>query len=453
MNANETISFWKRNPGVHSELQADMTCDVCIVGAGISGLSAAYALADEVKSVIVLDQLGLGQGETERTSAHLSNVLDRRYHEIEAVHGIEGVRLAVASHSAAIDAIEMISRIHQISCQFERVEGKLFAANEDGEEEIDREFETILRAELKATLHRGELPFAGKENRSYLKFDHQAQFHPTLYLAGLADAVLARGGRIYYNTRVLHIEEGALHEVHTANGPVIRARNVIAATNTPFNNYLSIHARQASYRSYVVAAPLPKTRHSPCLYWDTLDPFHFIRFYHDEHGQWVIAGDEDHKTGQLTYTNPFDQLSEWLRLSLPEAGPISHAWSGQINESMDGLALIGRNPGSKEGIYVVSGDSGLGLTHGTIAGLLLTDLIMGRPNLWTGLYDPDRLPLRAVGEITRENVNTAMQYLDWFKPSVAVTDLKLAPHDGCIAHDANLKVAACRDNAGELHLH
>ena len=82
-------------------------------------------------------------------------------------------------------------------------------------------------------------------------------------------------------------------------------------------------------------------------------------------------------------------------------------------ETIDGLAFIGRNPLDEDNVFIVTGDSGMGMTHGTIAGMLLTDLILGRENPWATLYDPSRKTLRAAGEFAKENLNVAAQYADW----------------------------------------
>ena len=82
-------------------------------------------------------------------------------------------------------------------------------------------------------------------------------------------------------------------------------------------------------------------------------------------------------------------------------------------ETIDGLAFIGRNPLDKDNVYIVTGDSGMGMTHSTIAGILLTDLIMGRDNAWAELYDPSRMPVGAASRFAQENLNVVAQYADW----------------------------------------
>jgi glycine/D-amino acid oxidase-like deaminating enzyme len=166
---------------------------------------------------------------------------------------------------------------------------------------------------------------------------------------------------------------------------------------------MSLHAKQTAYRSYVIGIPIRANSIPNALYWDTEDPFHYVRLQrmndHLGERQLLILGGEDHKAGQPEdLENRFARLRSWARGRFgPLAEPEFH-WSGQVMNSIDGLALIGRSPGDEENVYIATGDSGMGLTHGTIAGILLTDLIMGRENPWAGLYSPSRARFRSAPE-------------------------------------------------------
>jgi len=120
-------------------------------------------------------------------------------------------------------------------------------------------------------------------------------------------------------------------------------------------------------------------------------------------------------------------------------------------EPVDGLAFIGRDPGNEQNVYVATGDSGMGLTHGTIAGLLLTDLIMGRDSSWASLYDPSRKTLRAAGTFVQESVNVAVQYADWVTGGDVSSEEEIGMDSGAIVRHGLKKVAAYRDQKGVLH--
>jgi Rieske Fe-S protein len=191
------------------------------------------------------------------------------------------------------------------------------------------------------------------------------------------------------------------------------------------------------------------------LYWDTLDPYHYVRLQRTgEAHELLIVGGEDHKTGQADDAAArFDRLAAWMRLRFPRTGPIAIRWSGQVLEPVDGLAFIGRNPRDEPNVFLATGDSGHGMTHGTIAGLLLTDLILGRENPWGTLYDPSRVSLRAAKDFATENLNVAARYVEWATPGDVSSAEEIAPGTGAVLRSGLAKVAAYRDPSGALHRH
>lgn len=122
-DTKQTVSVWMDTGPLlkESPLSKNARTDVCIVGAGIAGMTTAYLLSKEGKSVIVLDDGPIGGGMTGRTTAHLVNALDDRYFELERLHGEKGARLAAESHTAAIDRVEAIVKNEKIECEFERL--------------------------------------------------------------------------------------------------------------------------------------------------------------------------------------------------------------------------------------------------------------------------------------------------------------------------------------------
>ena len=430
-----------------SPLTGNIHVDVCIVGAGISGLTTAYMLARAGKRVAVIDDGPVAGGMTQMTTAHLTNQLDDRYSELEKLHGREGARLAADSHTSAIDRIETIVRQERIECDFMRVDGYLFCAEGDTRETLERELEAAHRAGLRAVELVERAPFASFDSGPCLRFPNQGQFHPLKYLARIAVAIQHEGGRIFTGSHADEIEGGVPAVVHVGQH-VVTADAVVVATNVPVNDLVAIHTKQAPYTTYVVGARVPRDAISPLLAWDTGDPYHYIRLYEDL----LIVGGEDHKTGQGHDTRErYTRLEAWARARFPMMGPVEFQWGGQVMETQDYLAFIGRNPMDHENIFVVTGDSGMGITHGTIAGMLLSDMILGRTNPWEKLYDPSRVTLRAAGEFARENSNVALQYTDWLTGGDVGSAEEIAPGSGAIVRRGLDKIAAYRDEQGRLH--
>ncbi|WP_242919331.1 FAD-dependent oxidoreductase [Pontibacter liquoris] len=442
-----------------SPLLENRTCDVCVVGAGLAGISTAYMLAKEGKKVIVLEAKGIGSGETSRTTAHLSNALDDRYSHLISLFGKDGARLACQSHGAAIDKIEEIAKHEKIDCDFSRVDGYLFANNREQEEDLIKELEAVQAIGWHDVVLRKGCPVETLTALPTLHFPNQGRFHPTKYLAGLAQAFLDEGGEIYTASPAVDFQTGPVVTVVTASGHAVSANHLVVATNTPVNDRVTIHTKQAPYRTYVIGVSVPAGAVPDALYWDMDDPYHYIRLMRsDVHegetpkDDLLIVGGADHKTGQEEhYLNHFLDLERWTRLKFPMAQDVLYRWSGQVMEPVDSLAYIGRNPGDSDNVYIATGDSGHGMTHATIAGMLLTDLILGRPNAWATIYDPARLKLKSAGEYLKTNLNVAAQMKDYVTPGEVDDMMQVMPGTGRIMRDGMKKIAVYCDPDGNRH--
>lgn len=457
-HSGNTRSIWMDTAESPTEpsLTERLTADVCVVGAGIAGMTTAYLLAREGKSVVVLDDGPVGGGMTGRTTAHLVNALDDRYFELERLHGEEGSRYAAESHTAAIDRVEEIVDTEKIDCEFERLDGYLFVPPRDPRKILDDELAAAHRAGLTDVEKVDRVPWDSFDTGPALRFPQQAQFHPLKYLNGLAKAIKDRGGRIYTNTHASEIEGGKQARVDTEGGGVITSSAVVVATNTPVNDLIAIHTKQAPYQTYVIGCRIPRGAVTRGLYWDTPDPYHYIRLQSVGRGpnayDVLIVGGEDHKTGQKDDSNKrFAALERWTRHRFPMVESVEYRWSGEVMEPVDGLAFIGRNPMDSDNVYIATGDSGNGMTHGTIAGMLLTDLIMGRQNPWEKIYDPSRISLRALGEFAKENLNVAAQYTDLIVGGDVDSVDEIKKDSGAVISRGLSKIAVYRDADGELH--
>lgn len=453
-DSQATTSVWMAtaNTPSQSRLKESIRTDICVVGAGIAGLSTAYLLGREGRSVVVLDDGLIGGGMTGRTTAHLSNAYDDRYVEIEKLHGGEAARFTAESHTAAIDKISEIVSHEKIDCQFEWVDGFLFGATPDAVDLLNDELEAAHRAGLTGVEKVGRAPIESFDTGVALRFPRQAQFHPLRYLNGLARAIIRDGGRLFGQTHATKIEGGTEARVETSDGPIVTSEIVVVATNTPVNDRVAIHTKQAPYVTYAIGVRVPKGSVTRALYWDTGDPYHYVRLQSEDGYDVLIVGGEDHKTGQANDGNErFARLEQWTRERFPKMTEVEFRWSGQVMEPVDGLAFIGRNPLDDDNVYIATGDSGQGMTHGTIAGILLTDLIQGRENKWEDLYSPSRIRLKALPEYASENINVATQYTDLVTAGDIRSESELKPCQGAIMRDGVTKIAIHRDPAGKLH--
>lgn len=450
-SSGNTSSVWSETANVpkYPALAENVSTDVCIIGAGIAGMMTAYTLVKAGKNVVVLDDGEIGGGETGRTTAHITAALDDRYYNIESMHGEDGARYAAESHTAAINRADEICRLEKIECDFLRVDGYLFLAEHHPHKVLEDELDACQRAGLSdvSIVERAPLDFF--DTGPCLKFPRQGQFHPLRFLTGLAHCITRDGGRIFCGSHVNEVNDDTPCTVITADGRKVTCSRVVVATNASVSDYVVTHAKQAPYRTYVIGARVPKGAVPAILLWDTPDPYHYVRIQPDADHDVLIVGGEDHKTGHAhDMGERFGKLENWTRERFPMVTEILYYWSGQIVEPNDYMSFTGVTPGG-ENVYMHSGDSGNGITHGIMAGILLSDLIQGRDNPWAGLYDPKRISLRSAPEFLKENIDVMLQYGRYVLPGESLEGIQAG--EGRVILRGAKRIAAYRDENGVLH--
>ena len=464
MHSDEGIrtSIWDLTAPVPELPSATLgdTVEVCVVGAGIAGLTTAYELVRAGREVLVLDDGPVGGGETGRTTAHVCTSFDDGYQAVEQMHGAEVARLLAESFRAGVDAIERIVRDEQIECGFTRLDGWWVPSTDDADARLQAECDAARRVGFSDVELVDAHPLAAAFSGRAMRFPQQAQFHVLRYMAGLAKAFQRRGGRIVTRAHVETVDDAPsdaeLCTVHLDDGRTVTAHHVVVATNSPIIDRVVMHTKQAPYRSYVIAARVDAARVPPGLFWDTDEPYHYVRLLDGPLAEpgasdLLIVGGEDHKTGQSDDENAaFLRLEEWTRERFPIHG-VEARWSGQVMEPVDYIAYIGRNPGSRK-LWIVTGDSGNGMTHGTIAGLLLPTLINGQAHPWEAMYAPSRvtLSLESAATFAKDSLNVAAQFAE-FVTGGDVKDAGDVPAgEGRIIRQGVHKLAVFRPNEGPL---
>jgi glycine/D-amino acid oxidase-like deaminating enzyme len=295
-----------------------------------------------------------------------------------------------------------------------RVYGYLFLGEGDSQKILEQELEAAHQAGLANVEMMSRAELDGFDTGPCIGFPHQAQFHPIKYLLGLAAAIVRYQGQIYTGVHVDQVEARkengyASIRIITGQGHTITAQAAVIATNRPLNETVAAQLKQSAYRTYVIGAQVPSGALRPALYWDTLQPYHYIRIQPGEGGfvDMLLIGGEDHAAGQAgDLEERWQRLEQWGRARFPMMGRVEHRWSGQILETVDGLACIGPTPTLEPNVYIATGDSGMGMTHGSIAGILLRSLINQEQNPWVELYSPLRFKLGAAGALAHQDMNT-----------------------------------------------
>ncbi|SEF53557.1 FAD-dependent oxidoreductase [Bosea lathyri] len=433
-------------------LTENTKADVAIVGAGIAGLSIAYELALRGRSVIVLDRGPIAGGMTARTTAHLAPICDDSLSELLSMRGQELARGFQASQSAAVDRIEAIQRDLAIDCEFRRLDGILFLDPASEPSVLDDEVSAASAIGVKVERGKG-LPLETLQDRPFLRYPDQATFHPLKYLRGLAEALEKKDVRLHAFSAVEEIsEDQGRVQLRLASGHMVDASYAVVATNSPIHDLFALHTKQAPYRTYAMGFEIERGALADALYWDTEDPYHYVRLASGADGKDVlIVGGEDHKTGEADDAPArFAALESWIRMLVPHLGPELYRWSGQVMDTLDYCAFIGRES-QRERTFVTTGDSGQGITHGVVASLIIPDLIDGRDNPYAAVYDPGRKPIKAAATFVAENSTLATNVAQYLMPGELESVDELQPGQGAIIRDGLSKIAAYRTEDGTLY--
>lgn len=442
------VTLWRDTRDVpgHPALEGDVRVEVAVVGAGITGLTAARLLVREGKTVAVLDQDRVGCGTTGGTTAHVTQVPDRRYRDLTSKFGKDDVRTVVDSTRVALETIASLVEQDGIDCDFVRIPAWLYTESASEVSRLEEEAKASDEVGMPATLVRDvPLPFPVA---AAVRYEDQARFHPTAYLAGLARVVTGAGGRIYEGTRVLKVDDRGPCRLETERGTVT-ADAVLFATHTPAG-FTLLHAELEPLRSYVLAVRLKDQEAPDGLFFDTAEPYNYTRKQPTARGDLLIVGGKDHKTGDEESEESYRALEEYARQRW-SVESIGYRWSAQLYDPPDGLPMIGEALTSSK-VFLATGYSGTGMVFGTLGGMLLADLALGRENPWARIYRPSRLkPLAAGPHLAKLNLEAAAAFVVDRVKIPKIHDLSEVPAgEGRVVEIGGEKAAVYREPGGAV---
>lgn len=432
-----TVSVWDHHVPLSSfpqfpELSKNLNVETLVVGSGITGLTTAYELVKLGKKVSLIEARGVISGESARTTGHLSSGdQGDRYYNLIDTFGEEGAKKIWQSHGYAVHRVGEIAKEVGIECDYKNLPAVLIKA--PGEEnDLEKEYKVLQKLGIPSSYQED-----GKVGEGYhgpvLRIEQQGRFHPTEYFVGLLKYLKSQPSfEAYSNTRYVSHEKtdsGLECSIKTESQKDLKivAKNVVLATNMPPRK-LSMVIKQHYMRSYVIAAPISKNAYPDELVYDNADPYIYVRKskHTDSNKEWLIIGGQDHKVGipapeAEEYSKAFSELEKWGREHYKQMGQVEYRWSGQVVENSEGLGYAGQS--GDEGEYLVTGDNGNGLTHGTLSAKIIVDQITGTQNAWSDLYSPSRKPstsgLSGLYETAKENVIQQAEYVRLIVPDIS----------------------------------
>jgi glycine/D-amino acid oxidase-like deaminating enzyme/nitrite reductase/ring-hydroxylating ferredoxin subunit len=449
-----TTSLWRDTASLPEfpALDGDLDADVAVIGGGITGVTAAYLLSRAGQRVVLLERARVGQGETGQTTAHVTQVFDTRFKDLTTRFGTDAARLAAQSHREAVDFIDTLADRCGLANDVTSVPAYLYSEAQDDRDALAEEADAARRLGISCAYTTSvPLPFrvAGA-----VRFDEQRRLHPLRYLRSVLGLATDAGTRTFEQTPVMEVVDGQPCSVNTTGG-VVRARAVFVATNVPINNRVLIQTKLTASRSYAIAVRL-ESPPPDALFWDTANPYHYLRLQPAERSPLLIVGGRDHRVGMEGGDGAFDALEEYTLRHFGDVRGIRHRWSGQIIEPVDGLPYIGRNAFESH-VFIATGYSGTGLTLGTLAAQMVSDAVLGRDHPCRDLYEATRIPVTSVVEYVKENVVFPIELV---KDRIAGGEREkmpasfdsIEPGEGVVINAHSLALAASRDLHGALHV-
>ena len=451
-----TNSYWiETAPGAaFPKLECDLRVDALVVGGGITGLTAAYLLCKAGQSVAVVDRGRIGQAKTGQTTAHLTCATDARLSDLVKRFGRDHAQAAWDAGASAMAQIQANVADAGIACELRAAPAFLVAAADAEAGEADRlRDEAALAAEMGFDAAFVEkAPLTG---RPAMRLANQLKFHPLKYVQALAREIVRMGGQVFEETQVaeFHAEPRRV----TAGGHGITFDFGVLATHVPLQGNTGalsaalLQTKLAAYSTYAIEARVPSGALPEMMWWDTANPYLYLRVDRRDTGDRLILGGEDHKTGQKTDTEAcYQKLERILRAMVPDSPIVERRWSGQVIESVDGLPYIGE---VGDGQFVATGFAGNGMTFGTLAGMMARDAATGARNPWRELFAVERKTLSATWDYLRENSDYPFYMAKGLVAGAGEDIAKLSRGEGKIVRVDGRKAAAFRDDDGAMHLH
>ncbi|HJV86020.1 MAG TPA: FAD-dependent oxidoreductase [Noviherbaspirillum sp.] len=433
-----------------SALDSAIEVDVAIVGGGITGITTAALLAQAGRRVAVLEAAQVGSGTTGHSTGNLYAPVDGFLHKLASKWGEETMLGVAESRRDAVNLIEKNTRDYRLACDFSRQPWVLYSMDASGEGDsiIDKECQAARKAGLEARVT-NDLPLPFHVDKA-LVVSNQAQFHPLKYVRQLAAAIASAQCRIFESSPVIDYDgdSGTLHTVEHS----VKAAHIVLATHTP-KGFNTIQTELGPYREYALAAPLSGPTLPGGIFWGVGAEKYSTRMVELDGKPYVLMIGELHKTGQKDDPEAAWRRLEAVLLARFEIGAVEFRWSAQQYRPADGLPYIGQAIGSDR-LLIASGFAADGLTYGTLAAMILSDLVQGKDNPYGELYSPRRFtPLKSAGTFLKENLNVAGYYVKDYMKSAEVTRLADVPRgEGRIVDIAGDKLAVYRDEAYQLHV-
>lgn len=430
-------------------LVGNVDAEVAVIGAGITGLTTGYLLACAGVRVVVVEAGALCAGATGFTTGKVTSQHGLMYASLIDKHGLERTTLYATAQQAAIEQIATIAATDSIDCNIARTNAYVYTEALAREQDLADELAAAIACGLPAHDIHGDIGLPWNVAHA-ISFTDQMLFHPRRYCLGLVEQIIRRGGVVVEQTRAIAVDDSRRGcEVATDHG-TIRADAVVVATQTPFLDRGAFFARTTPVRSYVVAARWQNPPDGMYISVDT--PTRSIRSHADPAGEVLIVGGGGHPTGRKDNTGL--KYAELHRFASDRFGMVSADWQWSAQDYMpaDGLPFIGPITNGSPRTFVATGFGKWGMTNGTVAGMVISDAILGRSNPWTETFDSTRIDAaRSLSTVLSQGAHTIKSIIADRIASFTADEIdELGPNEGIVVRTGGHSVAAYCDGNGTV---
>ncbi len=430
------------------KLDKDIDTDICIIGAGITGIMTAYMLLNKGFKITLIDKGEICSGVTENTTAKITSQHGLIYNYLEVTFGTEFAKLYLESNEKAIRTIEDIVKKENIDCDFMRTDNYIYTCTEEYLQRIKDEVETVNRLGLNAELiENTKLPFDIKLG---IKFPNQAKFHPLKYLYKIVEILKENDVQIYTNSKVVKVEEkGDGYKVETEENE-IDAKYVVMATHYPIKNFPGLHfLKMYQDRSYVITIE-PRSKITEGMYISAETPVASFRPINEE---FLIIGGSDHKTGEngVDIEVAYKSLETYAKEIYPSM-KVKYRWATQDCVSLDKVPYIGNFSNIMPNIYIATGYKKWGMTTSHVAAEIIRDKILGKENKYEEIYKATRMQAlknyKEFGNMLRQSAYSLG--INKIKPSKYKLEDLEKDSGGVIEYEGK-KVGVYKDKDGKIY--
>lgn len=433
-------------------LDHDLTTEVAIIGAGISGITTAYLLSREGVKVTVIEASKILDGTTGHTTAKITAQHDLIYDELLQHMGKEKAQAYYLANKEALEFIRNTAKELSIDCDLQTDDAYVYASERVTLPQMEKEIEAYRTLGIPGEyLDHLSLPIP--DVQAAIRMPNQAHYNPLKYLVRLVEEVQKNGGEFYEHTTASYVdEEGEKLQVILEKGAKIVCDHVVVASHFPFYDKGFYFTRMYADRSYA-AAIKPVKPYPGGMYVSVDKPGRSLRTLKVHGEDWILFGGETHRTGQGGCTKKYYEELEYFAEATFGIAEYGWRWSAQDLHTQDKVPFIGRMTDDRPNILVATGYRKWGMTHGTLSGLILRDMILRRENPYEDLYSPQRFYIDpSLKRFIMDNANVAGQLIAGklgmnFK---RIEDLK--NDEGAVVQYRGDRCGAYKDTEGKLHL-